>query len=275
MDFEGIILNSGYKLHDLDAVKKYINLCSAQYTGDEYSELHHILPKSMFAEYANNKENLVRLKYSDHIEAHKLLCDIFNTYGMKLAHMFMTNVNIDRKLYFLKGDSNPAKDIKVREKISKSKLGKPRNDLKGLRYFGADQEIAKNAIEKMRSKIKNTVVVKDREGNRFRVSVNDERYVSGELVPFNLGSKPNSGMRNPEVAKKCIDNRNKSYEKFSKFTYDEMVDFLIDAHNAGKNIFPKPNSRAVFSKNYSSFCKRTKFDQKALKQSVVQRLSKG
>ena len=55
-----------------------------------------------------------------------------------------------------------------------------------------------------------------------------------------------------------------------------MVEFLVDAHNSGKNIFPvNESSKAMFAKNYSGYCKRTNFNQEDLKNSVVQRLSKG
>lgn len=276
MEFREIILNSEYVVHDFDQLDEYLELTSTSYDGEEYSELHHVLPKSMFREYEHNPENLVRLKYSDHIEAHRLLSEIFRIYKMKLSHILMTSVDIDRKLYFLRGDNNPAKDLKVRKKISESKLGKPRPDMKGKIYFGADKETYLRGISKMSAKLKDTVIVKDCNGEKFRVSVSDERYISGELVPFNLGVPcPNAAMKRPDIAKKCINNRNKSYEKFSKFSYEDMVDFLLEAHSNGKNIFPKPGSKAYFAKNYSGFCKRTKFDQADLKKSVVQRLSKG
>lgn len=276
MDFKEIILSSEYEVHCNESLEQYLSLILEDYDGDEYSEVHHILPKSMFSEFRNDKSNLVRLKYNDHIEAHRLLKNIFKTYGMKLSYILMTSVDIERKLYFLKGDLNPAKRIEVREKISESKLGKSRPDLKGKCYFGADPEKIQIGIEQMSKKLSGTVIVKNSKNERFRISVNDERYLSGELKSFNLGeSRPNSYSKNPEFKDRLLNAREKTYEKFKNFSYNEMVEFLLSAHTDGKQIFPKDGSRAQFAKNYSGYCKRTSFDQKDLKASVVQRLSKG
>ena len=276
LQFREIFLLGDYEVKNIELLDEYLELIKDPYDGNEYSELHHILPRSMYPEYKDHTENLVRLKYSDHVEAHRLLSEIFKIYKMKLAHILMTSIDIERKVYFLKGDNNPAKNINVRKKISESKIGVPRPDLVGKQYFGASKEAVEVGILKMSQKLKGTVIVKDTAGNRFRVSVDDARYKSGELVSFNRGEvRPNSALKRPEVVKKVMATRNKSYEKFKFFSYDEMVDFLVEAHKSGKSIFPKPGSRAKFSKNYSGFCKRTEFDQSQLKQSVVQRLSKG
>ena len=40
------------------------------------------------------------------------------------------------------------------------------------------------------------VVVKDKDGNIFRTSVNDERYISGELVPYGKGNKQSEEQKN-------------------------------------------------------------------------------
>lgn len=267
-----------FKICDEEALKKYIDLVSTDYIGDEYSESHHILPKSMFPEYRLSKWNLVRLKFDDHIEAHRLLCLIFDNGECRRAYSFISRHIYDDKIKAITkgaftGDQNPSKRDYVRAKISKSKTGVPRNDIKGKKYFGADEETIKRGIASMSEKIKNTVIVKDKDGKRFRVSCDDPRYISGELISFNSGEKrENSASKRPEVMSKIMSKRNQTYEKFAKFTFNEMVDFLVEAHNSGKEIFGK---KRPFAKNYSSYCKRTNFDQDELKIAVVQRLSKG
>lgn len=145
--------------------------------------------------------------------------------------------------------------------------------MNGKKYFGADEETIRKGLDAMAEKLKNTVIVKDKDGNRFRVSCDDPRYVSGELVSFNSGEKrENSASKRPEVMTKIMSKRNETYAKFARFTFDEMVDFLVEAHNSGKEIFGK---KKPFAKNYSGYCKRTSFDQNELKIAVVQRLSKG
>lgn len=56
--------------------EKYVDFClDNSYGGDEYSEKHHILVRSSFPEFEKESWNVVRLKYSDHIEAHTLLAE--------------------------------------------------------------------------------------------------------------------------------------------------------------------------------------------------------
>lgn len=267
-----------YEIKDHDALNKYLNLVSVPESTDVYTEKHHICPVSLFPEFKNSDWNLVTLSLANHIEAHRLLCLIYKNNETKRAYSFMSRISTDEKIKHLtsdaySGDSNPAKRPEVRKKISQAKLGKPRNDLKGKSYFGADSITITNGIKAMSEKLKGTVVVKDINGNKFRVPVNDQRYLNGELVSVNKGvSRPNSASKRPEVIKSIMTKRAKTYEKFSKFTFDEMVDFLYDSSKSGKNIFAV---KALFSKNYSGYVKRTKFDPQALYDSVVQRLSKG
>lgn len=267
-----------FPIIDYKALDEYLILVSKNYDGKEYAENHHICPRSLFPEHARNKKNIVRLKYEDHVEAHRLLCLIYMNSKMKRAYSFMNKFGKDEKIKFLTsgaycGDENPAKRPEVRKKISEAKRGKPRNDIVGKKFFGASEKAIQDGIVKMKEKLSDTVIVKDENNKRFRVSVNDERYISGELIPFNKGvTRENSASKRPHVMKKIMESREKSYEKFSKFTFEEMVDFLVEASNSGKNIFGK---NKPFAKNYSGYCKRTKFDQNQLKESVVQRLSKG
>lgn len=238
-------------------------------TATGYVERHHILPKSMFVEYKNSKENMVLLKYEDHIEAHRLLNEIFQTRGMMIAYYAMTGKDPKN---LSKGDLNPAKRDDVREKISRAKTGKPRIDMIGKKYFGASDETIAHVIQVAKDTHSGKVCVVDKSGKRFKVSVDDERYISGELVSFNTGStRVNSASKRPDVMNKIMNTRNANYEKFSGFTFDEMVDYIVSAHYSGKKIFAKTKP---FERNYSSYIKRTEFDQNELKIAVVQRLEK-
>lgn len=260
------------------SLSDYLSLVSRPYQGDEYSELHHICPKSMFPTLAKTEWNIVRLKYDDHIEAHRLLCEMYMNGQMKRAYSFISRHSMTEKIKHLTsgafaGTNNPACKPGVGKKISMSKTGKPRPDMVGTRYFGADPDVAQAGIDKMSDKLKGTVIVKDSKGDKFRVSLDDARYKNGELVAFNSGvTRENSASKRPEVMNQIMCTRAANYEKFSTFSFDDMVQFLIDAHNSGKNIFGKTKP---FAKNYSGYCKRTQYDQNELKESVVQRLSKG
>lgn len=67
------ILQSIHKDVDLDYLEKYINLVTEYKTDKEYTELHHILPKSLFPQYKTEKWNLVKLSGVDHFYAHYYL----------------------------------------------------------------------------------------------------------------------------------------------------------------------------------------------------------
>ena len=70
---------------------------------------------------------------------------------------------------------------------------------------------------------------------------------------------------------RIMDSRNKKYQMLADFTFDEMVDYLINYHNKGKNIF---SEKYLFAKNFVMMIKKTKFEREDLYNAVVQRLSK-
>jgi len=69
------------------------------YDGEEYSEVHHILPRSRYIKHVNDSWNLVRLKYLDHIKAHELLFKAYNIREYQRTLNFMNSeVAKDSKL---------------------------------------------------------------------------------------------------------------------------------------------------------------------------------
>lgn len=59
---------------DNEFTTKYFELCSEPFDGK--GEKHHILPRSMWPEYASCSWNLVNLSYQDHYQAHEMLSKI-------------------------------------------------------------------------------------------------------------------------------------------------------------------------------------------------------
>lgn len=269
-----------FEIKDEDALNKYLELIEKEAPKNGvYTEKHHICPKSMFPDLENSKWNIVELAMEDHIKAHELLVYIFDNGPMKKAYSFITLHDMDERMKYLvsgaySGDKNPSKRKDVREKIRKSKLGKKRDDLKNKRFFGADEETIEKGLKKMRESRKNIVIVRDKDDNMFGVSIFDERYISGELVPFNKGRKTKPSIVTKEQKERVISTREKTYEKFKKMTFEEFINFLVDEYKRGKNIFSSGVSKKrPFSKNYSGFVKRTNFEQSVVYESVIQRLS--
>lgn len=59
---------------DTPLVSVYFNFCANDYSG--VGEKHHILPRSIFPEYAKCAWNIVNLKAEDHLLAHELLVHV-------------------------------------------------------------------------------------------------------------------------------------------------------------------------------------------------------
>lgn len=251
-----------FKIYNEDSLKDYLDLLQNNVLNEsEYFEKHHILPRSMFPEFKKEDWNIIKLSYSNHQKAHKLLYEIYQTDGMKAAYLLMNGVNI-----------NVAQLPEIKEKISKAKTGKERTDMKGKIYFGATEEKYAAGIKKMSEKLKGSVIVKDKNGNRFRTSVDDPKYISGEYVNFTTGEKrPNSGFANPETLKNTLKSREEKYNLICSYNYENFVNYLIEEYKLGKSLFTKKYN---IHANYTKLIRRTNFDIVDIKNSVVQRLEK-
>lgn len=268
-----------YEIISEEALEEYLNICLVcKESTDIYVEKHHILPKSMFPEYSKSSWNLVVLDRETHINAHRKLYNMYSDYRMKISLFFM--LSMDKKGYEASqltghiryGDDNVSKRLDVREKISKSKIGVPRPDLVGKKYFGADKSVIEKGIQSMTKKLKGTIIVKDIEGNRFRVSINDPRYISKELIPFNIGLERKShALQDPEKLKRQMETKAETLNKFKVFSLEDMTDYLLEQHNKGSVIFGKTK---LFSNNHARFINLSGLDHNLVLKSIVQRLEK-
>lgn len=84
----------------------------------EYGEVHHIIPKSCGG--TNKKWNLVRLSLDEHIQCHKLLCQIYPT---GKAHKSMT---------FAYARTLSAEGHKITEEEAKERRSILQSNLKGV-----------------------------------------------------------------------------------------------------------------------------------------------
>lgn len=92
MNFADIFIKKHNEPDDAKALTEYLHLVltypSLDSTND-YSEVHHILPVSIFPEYKNEPLNTVRLLYADHAKAHALLFKAFNIRAYQRPLMWM------------------------------------------------------------------------------------------------------------------------------------------------------------------------------------------
>ena len=183
----------------------YKKLTSTNYTGIGYTEVHHIIPRSMGGD--NSESNLVKLSYRQHFIAHKLLVrctDGKDKHKMILAVWGMVNqLNEGRTLFNSKdyayakelyiksisGGNHWAKTLSFKEKVSRQwtdeRKASHREKVSGDNHWTKDAKFAQskqNSLEAMK---------KGREANIDRLK---------EI--WRKKSTENNAMKNPEVAKK-------------------------------------------------------------------------
>lgn len=184
-----------------------------------YTENHHVFPVSIFGE--NNFT--VELTAKEHYIAHWLLYKAsikrygvnhrkthslakawnnmtFNHSGKRYVSKTFSLAREARAISIL-GNGNPAKSSTARQKISKSKSGKLRPDMKGKSYFGADEIAIQLGIEKMKAK-------------KTGMKIN---------YPSNRKSSPCS----EEKAKKISRARKETEIKFKNMSDDEFSEWLL------------------------------------------------
>jgi len=117
------------------------------------------------------------------------------------------------------GDNNPVKLPENRAKISAAKTGKKRNDMKGKRYFGADEDKIRMGIEKIRQK-------------KIGRKIN---------YPKNRNSPPCT----PEKAKKISESKVAIDQRFIEMTDAEFEKWISDKNLYRKDGRPNPNITRV------------------------------
>lgn len=130
-------------------------------------EKHHILPRKLFPEHIKSSWNIIKMPAKAHFIAHYLLAKFTDDKSMWFAFNQMRRVGRNSILYEY-----------AREKISEI-----------ISDANSGREKTEKEKEHFRNLFKNTVVVRDSNGNIFRVSCDDERYKSGELVFYRTGYK--------------------------------------------------------------------------------------
>ena len=220
-----------------------------------YYENHHILPKSIFKEYKNLKDNPwngVLLTAKEHFICHILIYKHYKKSDMKKQEWQMFNA-INKMMfsnkYQIRYTSNTYQYLKNKTVNINSinKMAAFNNITKKIVYISTEEYYNnhiyshpcentvpyKNIITGETGRIdkeefinnpnlvstnKNRINLKDEEGNLINISKDDERYLNGELVNYHLGMK-----RSDESKKKM--------SKFQKSFHSENVLVKIDSEN--------------------------------------------
>jgi len=126
--------NSNVKIISIDRLKEYIHFCLDKDQGyrvknsEGYSLIsyHHILPRALFEQYKNLKENPwngTYLLYADHYYVHWLLTEAINDYGQLSAFCAMHNRDL-KSGRINESDLIPLDEFQKKMKLRNEKISK-------------------------------------------------------------------------------------------------------------------------------------------------------
>lgn len=189
MNIYSILSTKPHNPHYLNRYITFINNCQLKNLNiSGYIENHHICPKAkdMFPQYNSFKEypwNKVKLTARQHYIAHLLLWKTYNNRSMTMAVYYITKTKYHKMNSRLYESLKIERSKHIKKYFSKINIGlvnvKTNNGIKKIKI---DEFKSGN----FKSQHADTVMVTD--GNKsFRVSKNDSRYISGQLVGHTKG----------------------------------------------------------------------------------------
>jgi hypothetical protein len=185
MNIYDILKTKPHNIHYLNRYYRFITDCRSHNKKLDYSELHHICPKSkdLFPEYKSLKqypENGIRLSARQHFIAHYML---FRAYGGRQTYAFNAMCN-------QVNNPNQNRDYKINSKM----------------YSKLKAEMSNQSHPN-----RGTAVYQDKDGNRMRISTTDPRVISGDLVSTTKGHS-HAGWKHSEENKQKMRDRERTPE---------------------------------------------------------------
>jgi hypothetical protein len=211
--------------HNIHHVNRYVSLCGADYTTySGSSELHHILPKSIFPQFKDDPNNLVRVPSRFHFILHWCLSNCFvgrNSYKMRFAFSLMTTAGKNHSRY-------------------KSSIGYEfaRKKLKGATM----SQKTKEKLSKIR---KGTVIVRYLDGTIKRVRTDSLDYINGTCIPAT------TGRTHSELTKQKIGDGNRAATRVIRDGAPKYVKSILPTDEINNDdISKKASDRFVNSYHY-------------------------
>lgn len=207
MFYESLISKGG-KPH---FIKKYLRMVQYfKYSECDYTELHHILPKSMFPEYSKDKINLVRLTGRQHYLVHVCLALAFPDSDMVYAVVAMrkggrrnkTGIKFNSHLYEKLRKEFRKRISKLTKGVSKC-VGKD-NPMYGRRGKNNPQYGLKRTPEQTKNITKGLMKMHKRMASdpEYKRQVLEQRRVNTDLQQFSERSRQAKlGELNPNYGK--------------------------------------------------------------------------
>jgi len=186
-----------YKLHYDKLIHRAQNRSILK---SEYKEIHHIIPKCMGG--SDLKENLTPLFPEEHIIAHLLLTKIYpNNYKLLQSAHCMTNgfnksIKSNNKKYrWLKIKNSEymsrfmTENHYLNKMTSVERIEFINKHIKGMNNPNFGNTWSNKQKEDLSRLNKNYFIAVDQNGVKERITINDTRYISGELVAESKGRR--------------------------------------------------------------------------------------
>ena len=173
-----------YQLHYEKLISKARNRSILK---SEYSEVHHIIPKSLGGD--NSKDNLIELFPEEHLVAHLLLSKIYSDNKKMLHAVFRmsqyrrytnkTYAWLKNKYSKLLEVDNPSKRKDVKEKLSSSILKSWENDIERKKEFSNKFLGSKNPSAKI-------YLVTDDKNNQYLIHGGLKKFAVEKNISLNI-----------------------------------------------------------------------------------------
>lgn len=210
--------------NDSEVTKEYFEVCS-RVTDSKESEVHHILPVSIFPQYVKASWNLVRLSYQNHYKAHELLPWMCISYehlssmlsAWSLIHSTREDLVVDAEMY--------AKLKSAQAKAMSIKMSGDKNYFYGKRWCG--------------------------ELNHFYGKKHTDEYKELARQRMLSSDNPIRGIpQSEELVKKRMDSKRSSRvpDRYTYAQYDKegwLIRTWTDLEIADSRVFLKPDVRRV------------------------------
>lgn len=185
----------------------------------EYSERHHILPKSMGG--SNNKENLIYLSYREHYLAHYMLAKAFPNHNIVFALFYMMNKSNNRNSHLYENAKNLIHNMKYKRIIMNNGI------IEKYVYITEIDTYAQNGFIQGRLPFSDESKIKMSKSQKAKYT-EDNNYINpmtgrkhSEQMKTTL-SKSRTGIGNPSYGKKWLNN---GYENV--YVYPEQISQYI------------------------------------------------
>lgn len=226
-DFILILQSKPHNTHHLNRYITFIQQCKQHNVNLQgYIEKHHICPraKDMFPEYSVSDWNIVNLTARQHFVAHIMLWKAYPLFrSPRFALFAMKNKNFQ--------NMNSRIYQTLKEEIANSKLNK------------------------------NVIVAKDAEGNVFRITKENPKWISGELVGVMKNTKCSEntrraaslrwkGVSKPDEQNKKNSEANKLLKWYHNFQLNKTGRFKENCQPDGFVRVNGPHKKQTFDEEY-------------------------